>query len=73
MSHVEEGKKDLVKDVHRLARLDVRLEDSPKGGFTIRHNSDSSLVVEVKSKKHLYELLMESKKLVLRKFNESLS
>ena len=26
--HVDEAKKDLVKDVHRLARLGVRLEDS---------------------------------------------
>ena len=28
MSHVEEKNKDLVKDVHRFARLGVRLEDS---------------------------------------------
>ena len=33
MSHMEEAKKDLVKYVHRLARLGVRLEDSPNGGF----------------------------------------
>ena len=53
VSHVEEYKKDLVKDVHRLARLGVRLEDSPSGGFMVHHNSESSLVVEVKSKQHL--------------------
>ena len=31
--HVEEAKKDLVKDVHRLARLGVRFEDAPYGDF----------------------------------------
>ena len=43
MYHVEEAKKDLVKDVHRFARLGVRLEDSPNGGFMVHHNSKSSL------------------------------
>ena len=37
VSHVEEAKKDLVKDVHRLARFGVRLEDSPYGGM-VHHN-----------------------------------
>ena len=45
VSHVEESKKDLFKDVHRLARLGVRLEDSPNGVFMVHHNSESSLVV----------------------------
>ena len=31
VSHVEEEKKELVKDVHSLARLGVWLEDSPNG------------------------------------------
>ena len=48
--HVEERKKYQVKYVHWLTRLDVRLEDSPNGGFLVHHNSESSLVVEVKSK-----------------------
>ena len=42
VSHVEQGKKDLVKDVHRLARLGVRLEDFPNGGFIIHRKSESS-------------------------------
>ena len=58
VSDVEEAKKDLVKDVHRLARLGVRLEDSPYGGM-VHHNFESSLVVEVKSKQHLDQPLME--------------
>ena len=50
VSHIDEAKKDLVKDVHWLARLGVRLEDSLNGGFMVHHNSESSFVVEVKSK-----------------------
>ena len=73
VSHVEEEKKELVKDVHRLDRLGVRLEDSPIGGFMVHHNSDSSLVVEVKYKQHLDPLLMELKELILAKLNESFS
>ena len=57
VAHFEEGKKGLVKDVHRLVKLGIRLEDSPKGAFMLHHNSKSSLVVEVKSKQHLYPLL----------------
>ena len=33
VSHVEESKRNLVKDVHRFARFGVRLEDSPNGVF----------------------------------------
>ena len=53
VSHTDKTKKNLVNDVHRLARLGVRLEDSPNGGFMVHHNSESSLVVKVKSKQHL--------------------
>ena len=60
-----------MKDVHRLVLLGVRLEDSPNGGFMVHHNSDSSLVVEVKSKQHLDPLLMDLKESVLTKLNES--
>ena len=42
--HVEEGKKDLLKDVHRLAILGVRLEDFPNYSFMVHNNPDSSLV-----------------------------
>ena len=71
VSHVYEGKNDLVKDVHRLARLGVRLEDSPNGDFILHHNSDSSLVVELKSKQHIDQPLIEMKESVLRNLNES--
>ncbi|KAH0661560.1 hypothetical protein KY284_026491 [Solanum tuberosum] len=66
VSHVEEEKKELARDVHRLARLGVRLEDSPKGGVMVRHNSESS-VVDVKSKQHLDPILTKLKESVLNK------
>ena len=70
VSHLEEAKRDLVKDIHWLARLGVRLEDSLNGGFMVHHNSKSPLVVDVKSKIHLDRPLMELKESVLCKLNE---
>ena len=49
------------------------LQDSPNGGFMVHYNSDSSLVVEVKFKKHLDRLLMEWNESVFLKLNESFS
>ena len=71
--HIDEAKKDLVKYDHRLARFSGRYEDSPNGGFMVHHNSESSIVFEVKSKQNLDQPLMELKELVLGKFNESFS
>lgn len=70
VSHDEEAKKDLVNNVHRLARLGIRLEDSPNGGITVHNNSQYSFVDEMKSKKHLDPLLMELKESVLWKLKE---
>ena len=70
VSHVEECKKDLVRDVHWLARLCVQLEDCPNGGFMVHHNTKSCLMVEVKSKKHLDPLLMELKESFVDELNE---
>ena len=39
----------------------------------VQHNSELSLVVGVNSRQHFYHLLMELKKPVLSKLNESLS
>ena len=50
VSHVEETKKYQVKDVHRLARLGFKLEDSQNGNFMVYYNYESFSVVEVKSK-----------------------
>ena len=70
---MEKSKKDLVKDVHRLDHLGDRIEDSPNGVFVVHHNSESSLVVEVKSKQYLDLLLMELKESVVGKMNASFS
>ena len=70
-THVEDRKKDLVKDVHRLARLGMRLVDSTSGGVSLHPRSESSLVVEVKKGQHFDPVLMELKDLVLKNMNES--
>ena len=70
--HIDESKKDLVMDVHRLSRMGVILEDSPNGGFMVHHYSQSSLLVEVKSKQYLDKSLMELKESVLRRINEEI-
>ena len=72
VSHIDEAKKKILKDVHRLARLGVRFEDSPNYGFMVHNNSESSLIVEIKSKQHLDKSLMEFKESVLGKINEAL-
>ena len=73
VSHLDEAKKDLPRELHRLARLGVRLESAPNGGALVHHSSESSLVVVVKSKEHLDQPLMELKESVLVKLNESFS
>ena len=73
VSHIDEAKKDLAKKVHRMARLGVRLEGSPNRGAIVHHNSESSLVVENKSKKYLDKSLMKFKEAVLVKLNETFS
>ncbi|WMV08496.1 hypothetical protein MTR67_001881 [Solanum verrucosum] len=47
-AHVEEEKRKLTKDVHRLARLGVQLMDSNEGGIVVMNGTKSSLVSEVK-------------------------
>jgi len=61
VTHIEDKRKELVCDVHRLARLGVQLVDSPKGGLTVHRGSESSFVVDVKSKQDLNPLLIELK------------
>ena len=50
VTHVEENRKELVKDVHRLARLGVLLMRISDGGVTVKNGEESCLVVEVKQK-----------------------
>ena len=61
VAHVEEERKDLVKDVHRLALLEVFLMSISKSGVTVQNGEESSLVVEVKEKKDNDPILLELK------------
>ena len=72
VSHIDEAKKDLVKDVHWLARVRVRFQYSLNGGFILHYNSESSSVFEVKYKQHLDKSLTELNVSVLEKHNEAL-
>ena len=73
VSHIDETKKDLVRDVHRLVRLGVWLENSPNDGFMVYYNCESSTVDKVKSKQHLDQALIKLKESVLGRLNESFS
>ncbi|WMV58604.1 hypothetical protein MTR67_051989 [Solanum verrucosum] len=59
------GSKLGVNNVHRFARLGVQRVDSTKGGVMVHHGSESSLVVDVKSKEGLDPILMDLKESVL--------
>ncbi|KAF3667371.1 hypothetical protein FXO37_10054 [Capsicum annuum] len=50
VTHIEKGKKELAHNVHRLARLGVRLLDSTEGSTLVQSSSESSLVSKVKEK-----------------------
>ena len=72
-SHIEDSKKELVRDVHRLAHLGVRLVDTNDGKVLVQKGSKSSLVHDVKVKQDLYPKLVELKKLVVEKNIEAFS
>lgn len=67
VNHIEEGKKELVKDVYHLAYLGVRLSGFDKSDILMQNRSKSSLIVDVKAKKDLYQTLVELMKLVIEK------
>ena len=73
IAHIEDGKKELVKNIHRLAILDVRLFYSTSGCVLVHPSSESSVVFEVKEGLHLDHLLMVLKDSVWVKMNESFS
>ena len=61
VAHVEEKRKELVKDVHRLARLGVRLTSISDSGVTVHNGKELSLVVEVKENQDSEPILLELK------------
>ena len=50
VAHVEEKRKELVKDVHRLARLGVCLMSISDNSVIVQNGAESSLVMEVKER-----------------------
>ena len=50
VSHVEEKIKELVKYVHRLSHLGVRLMSISDNCVTVQNGVESSLLVELKEK-----------------------
>ncbi|WMV54863.1 hypothetical protein MTR67_048248, partial [Solanum verrucosum] len=73
VAHIEDDKKELVRDVHRLARLRVQLVESTKGGVMFHNGIESSFVVDVKAKKGIDPTLVELKEAVLKKSVEDFS
>ncbi|KAH0633114.1 hypothetical protein KY284_035900 [Solanum tuberosum] len=73
VAHVENENKELIHEVHRLARLGVQLVNSTKGGVMVHNGSESSFVMYVKSRQDLDFLLVELKESVLKKFVEAFS
>ena len=61
VADVEEKRKELVEDVHRLARLGVRLMSISDSHVTIQNGAESSLVVEVKKNQESDSILLELK------------
>ena len=61
VTHVEEERKEIVKDVHRLARLGVRLMSISNNGVTVQNGAESSLIVEFKKKQDSDPIVLELK------------
>ena len=59
--HFEEDKKELTKEVHRLARLGVRLMNSIEGGAVVMNEYESSFVSEVKDEQDQDPIWIELK------------
>ena len=61
VAHVEEERKELVKDAHSIARLEVRLMSISDSGLPVQNGEKSSLLVEIKEKKDSDPILLEIK------------
>ncbi|KAF3636571.1 hypothetical protein FXO37_25393 [Capsicum annuum] len=61
LSHVDEEKRGLVKDTHRLANLGVHLLDFENGGIVVQDMVKSSLGVDLKEKYVLDPILIQIK------------
>ena len=64
VSHVENERKDLVMDVHRLGRLGVHHMSILDSDGSIKNGAESSFVVEVKENQDIGPILLELKGVV---------
>ena len=64
VAHGEEERKELVKDVHRLAHLGFRLMTISDSGVVVQNGAISSLVEEIKEKQNTNHILLELKNAV---------
>ncbi|KAH0757932.1 hypothetical protein KY290_021425 [Solanum tuberosum] len=67
VAHVEKERKELAKDVHRLARLGVFLMSISDDGVTVQNGAESSLVAEFKEKQDSDPILLQLKGVVHHK------
>ena len=61
VAHVEEKRKDLVKEVHRLARFGVFFMSISDSSVTIQNGRELSFLVQVKEKKESYPIFLQLK------------
>ena len=61
VAHVEEERKELVKDVHKLGHLGVCLTSISDSGVTVQNGVESSLFMKVKEKQDIDPMLFEIK------------
>lgn len=61
LTHVEKGKRELVKDIQRLASLGVCLLDSNDGEVMVQEVARSSLSAQIKEKQVLDPILIKIK------------
>ena len=52
-SYFEKGKRELAKEVHRLARIGVRLMDFHRRGVVVMNGVESSLLSELRVEERL--------------------
>lgn len=58
VAHIKDGKKELVKEVHNLTHLGVRLNGS-NDGIHVQNGAKLSLVAEVKAKQDMDPIMIE--------------
>lgn len=64
VSHLEDDEKGVLQKVHRLARMEIKLNELANSGVMVLHHFEYSLIEEVKPKKDLDPTLVELKPLV---------